>query len=162
MNKLLICLIFLAFTFPQDKIANVFLKDINGKTVSILEATKNPDGPTVISFWAIWCKPCIQEMDNVQDELPAWKEETKVKWVSVSVDDSRTSSKVGAFAKGRGWTYDILLDENGDLKRSLNIPSVPHTIVLDTLGNIVWQHNSYQPGDEDELHEVLLKYSKKK
>jgi hypothetical protein len=34
---------------------------------------------------------------------------------------------------------------------------VPHTFLVDGKGNIVWQHNNYAEGDEEELHKELLK-----
>jgi len=39
----------------------------------------------------------------------------------------------------------------------MNVNNVPHTFLVDGNGNIVWQHNSYQPGDEDELYELVQK-----
>ena len=49
------------------------------------------------------------------------------------------------------------LDPNGDLKRALNVNNVPHTFLLDGKGNIVWQHNNYEPGDENDLYEQVKK-----
>ena len=39
----------------------------------------------------------------------------------------------------------------------MNVNNVPHTFLIDGNGHIVWQHNSYAPGDEDELHELVEK-----
>lgn len=44
------------------------------------------------------------------------------------------------------------LDPNGDLKRALNVNNVPHTFLLNGKGEIVYQHNNYEPGDENELY----------
>jgi hypothetical protein len=33
---------------------------------------------------------------------------------------------------------------------------VPPTFLIDGDGNIVWQHNGYTPGDEDELFEKVM------
>jgi hypothetical protein len=32
---------------------------------------------------------------------------------------------------------------------------------VDGTGKVVWQHNNYSDGDEEEVHEQLLKYSSK-
>jgi hypothetical protein len=49
----------------------------------------------------------------------------------------------------------VYLDPNGDLKRALNVNNVPHTFLVDGNGNIVWQHNNYEPGDENELYKQI-------
>jgi hypothetical protein len=73
---------------------------------------------------------------------------------AVSIDDSRTSGRVKPFVKGRGWTFSIFQDINNDLKRALNIPNVPHTLVVKN-GKVVYQHDGYLPGNEDELIEIV-------
>ncbi|MBK6775319.1 MAG: hypothetical protein IPG74_05540 [Flavobacteriales bacterium] len=47
------------------------------------------------------------------------------------------------------------MDPNGDLKRAMNVQNVPHTVLIDGSGKIVWQHNVYNPGDENELYAKL-------
>ena len=60
---------------------------------------------------------------------------------------------------GKGWEYQILLDKNQELKRALNITLIPHVVVL-TDNEIVYRHTGYAPGAEDELYEIIKKYSK--
>ena len=83
--------------------------------------------------------------------------ETGVKVIAVSVDDSRSSARVGPMVASRGWPYTILLDPNADLKRSLNVVNVPHTFLVDASGRVVYQHSSYNLGDEDELAAQIRK-----
>ena len=115
----------------------------------------NKEGPTVISFWATWCKPCIVELNELNDVYEDWQSETNVKIIAISIDDSRTSAKVPAFVNGRGWEFDIYLDENSDLKRALNIANVPYSMLLNQSGKIEWQHAGYVPGDEEVILQKL-------
>jgi hypothetical protein len=62
---------------------------------------------------------------------------------------------------GKGWDYQILLDTNGDFKRALNVNNVPHTFLINQKGEIIWQHSSYAPGDEEELYEIIKKNTPK-
>jgi len=39
----------------------------------------------------------------------------------------------------------------------MNVINVPHSFILDKTGQIVWQHTSYSPGDEDEIYKILKK-----
>lgn len=141
------------------KIPSVDVQNLNG-TIFNTKNIENNGKPIIISFWATWCKPCIQELNAIADVYEDWKEETGVKLVAISIDDVRNVAKVPAFVNGRGWEYEVYCDPNGDFKRALSVNSVPHTFLVDGNGNIVWQHNSYNPGDEDELFELVKKVGK--
>ena len=88
---------------------------------------------------------------------PDWKEEANIKIVAISIDDSRSSSKVPGFVRGKGWEFDFYLDKNSDLKRAMNITDVPHSFLVNKEGKIVWQHAGYSLGDEEILFEEILK-----
>ena len=160
MNKLFFALAFiigLGFSVQaQDKLPSIQIKDLTGNQIDA--STLSNDGkPMVISFWATWCKPCVRELNTINDEYIDWQEETGVKIVAVSIDDTRLSSKVRPFITGQGWEYDVYLDENSELRRALNVNNIPHTFLLNGQGEIVWQHNGYIPGDEDHLYELITK-----
>jgi peroxiredoxin len=77
----------------QNKMPNVILKTIEGKTVNS-KSTSNKNGLTIYSFWATWCVPCINELDAINKDFDKWKLETNVKLVAVSTDDARTKRRV--------------------------------------------------------------------
>ncbi len=171
MNKLnyvvlacFIALMNMADIHAQDKarkLPEVDVKDLTGKMVKS-SSLLNTDGLTIIDFWATWCKPCILELDNISDQYPKWQKETGVKIIAISIDDARNAAKVAPFVKGRDWTYEVYIDENSDFKRALNVGNIPHTFLLNKAGEIIWQHNSYATGDEDELYEMIKKEAAKK
>jgi peroxiredoxin len=134
---------------------SVKLKDLSGKTVDISQF-KNEGKPIIISFWATWCKPCKAELNAIAEEYEDWQDETGVTLIAVSIDDARSTGRVEPYVNGQGWDYKILLDPNGDLKRAMNVNNVPHTFLVDGDGKIVWQHNNYATGDEEELYEKVL------
>ncbi|MDO9188171.1 MAG: TlpA disulfide reductase family protein [Bacteroidia bacterium] len=135
------------------------LKTVEGKTVNSSKFT-NDGKPIIISFWATWCKPCKKELDAISENFEEWQKETGVKLIAISIDDSRSSGKVGTDAKSHGWDYEIYIDQNQDFKRAMNVNNVPHTFIINGKGEIVWQHNSYAEGDEDHLYEALKKITK--
>ncbi len=141
--------------FSQEKISAIQIKDLSGNQIDASTIHQNDGKPTVVSFWATWCKPCVRELNAINDQYIDWQEETGVKLVAISIDDSRLSSKVRPFVVSQGWEYEVYLDENSELRRSLNVNNIPHTFLLNGEGEIVWQHNGYIPGDEDHLYELI-------
>lgn len=140
----------------KGKIPSVKVKTMNGAKVVDAAKFSNDGKPFIINFWATWCKPCIKELNNIHEVYEDWVDETGVKIIAISIDDTRNSKRVAPFVKGRGWDYEVYLDENSELKRAMNVTNPPHTFLCNGKGEIVWQHNGYAPGQEDELYEKLL------
>ena len=114
--------------------------------------------PAIISFWSLTCKPCILELNALSENYPDWYEECLFTVIAVSVDDARNSSKVKSFAEGKGWSdFTILLDPNQDLKRAMNVATMPTVFIVDKEGKIVHRHMGYNPGGENELFEKIKK-----
>jgi peroxiredoxin len=146
-------------TEKGKKVPSVSLKDMNGNSINTANVSNNGK-PMVISFWATWCKPCRLELSTIAEEYDDWQDETGVKLIAVSVDDQRNLNKVKPVVNSSGWDYDIWLDPNGDFKRAMGVNNVPHTFLIDGNGHIVYAHNNFVPGDEEELYEEILKISK--
>jgi peroxiredoxin len=124
------------------------------KTIDAASVT-NDGKPMVVSFWATWCKPCISELNALSDYYEDLQKTTGVKVVAVSIDDARTSAKVGPFVAGQEWEYTVLLDPNSVLRRAMGVNNVPHTFLLNGKGQIVYQANKYVPGEEKHLMEAI-------
>jgi thiol-disulfide isomerase/thioredoxin len=139
-----------------QKLPSVELKDLNGKVINTAELN-NEGKPFIVSFWALWCKPCMRELSAIAEVYDDWQEETGVKLVAISIDDARSSSRVGPTVMGKGWDYEVLLDANGDFKRAMNVNMIPHTFLVNGQGEIVWQHTSFSEGSELELIELVKK-----
>lgn len=138
------------------KMPSVNVLDMNGKKISTADLNNNGK-PYIISFWATWCKPCVKELTTIAEVYEEWQEETGVKLIAVSIDDSRSTAQVKTLVNGKNWDYEILLDANSDFKRAMNVNAVPHTFIVNGKGEIVWQHTSFSEGSELELISLIRK-----
>ena len=133
---------------------SVQLKDINGKRVDT--AKLNNDGkPYIISFFATWCKPCLRELDAINEVYPDWQDETGVRLIAVSIDKAQDESKVKPLVNSKGYEYEVLLDPNGDFKKAMGVNMVPTVFVIDGKNNIIDTRTSYSDGSEEHLIEVV-------
>ncbi len=145
----------------QSKMPSVTVQMMDGKKVNT--STWSNDGkPIIVNFWATWCAPCKRELSAIAEKYDTWQKETGVKLIAVSIDDARSMARVAPYVNGQDWDYEVVLDPNGDLKRALNVNNVPHTFLLNGKGEIVWQHNNYEPGDENELYQKVREVAGKK
>jgi peroxiredoxin len=100
-------------------------------------------------------------LNNYAELYADWAEETGVKIIAVSIDDQRSVTRVAPYVSSVSWEYEVLLDANKAFANAMGVVNVPHTFLIDGSGNIVWQHNNYADGDEEELHEQLVKLTSK-
>jgi len=143
-------------TFSQDRsLPNIEVKTLKGNSFNIQDLD-NQGNPMVISFWATWCKPCKKELNAIAEVYDDWQDETGVKLIAISIDDTRSMSKVAPYVNSSDWEYDVYLDSNSDLKRAMGVSTVPHTFLINGEGKIVWNHKGYIDGDEEELYEQIL------
>tara|TARA_B110000483_G_C18093301_1_gene502850 strand:+ start:624 stop:1118 length:495 start_codon:yes stop_codon:yes gene_type:complete len=164
MKKLFLTIIAIALlstiSISQNRtLPSVDVKTLDGSSINIT-ALENNGKPIVISFWATWCKPCKKELNTIAEVYEDWQVETGVKLVAISIDDTRSMAKVAPYVNASDWDYEVYLDPNGDLKRAMGVSTVPHTFLLNSKKEIVWQHKGYIDGDEDELLEQIEKIEK--
>lgn len=163
MKKIIICLCLLILYrqgFAQtDTLPRVLIKRSNGTKLYASELT-NQGKPILISFWATWCKFCIAELSAISSQYKSWQDSTGVKLVAISTDAGVTEEYIKKFAERRNWPFEIYWDYKKALKKSLGIEEIPHLLLVDASGSIVWQKIGFNPGDETiilaKLKELLL------
>lgn len=143
-----------ASAFAQKEMPNVSIKSVDNKSFNVKNDFAEKDRIYIFSFWATWCVPCINELDAINEHYADWSKELNMEVIAVSIDDSRTQKRVKPLLNGKKWPYTVLSDGNQDLKRALGIANVPYTIVVKNK-KVVYIHNGYSQGAENELYEKL-------
>ena len=149
-----------ASLYASAQLPSVQLKTLDGRAVSA-DTIGNDGRPFVVSFFATWCKPCNRELRAIHEDYLDWQEETGMKLVAVSIDEGQNAGKVKPLVDSEGWEYEVLLDTNSELKRTLGIESIPHVLIIDGDGNIVESRSGYTEGSEqhiiDKIRELVNK-----
>ncbi len=153
MSKGLLVLTMFLFAAAQNisaQLPSFKIKTIDGKTIDT--ATLSNDGkPFIIDFFATWCKPCNRELSAISDVYDDWQKETGVKLYAVSIDKAQNANKVKPLVDQNGWPYEVLLDVNSDFRKSFGGEMIPFVIICDGNGKIVYKHNGYTEGAEQEI-----------
>ena len=150
---LIIHLLFSSLIASAQQIPAIKLAGLDGAAFNTSHFNTNGK-PVVLSFWATWCIPCINELSNINDKYESWKKEANFDFYAISEDDSRTIKRVQPLANGKNWDFTVLLDKNQDLKRELNLMNIPYTIIVKD-GKIIYRQSGYVEGDEEELLKAI-------
>lgn len=156
MKKIVLAaLVLLATSVAMAQIPSVKVENNKGKTISTASLVDGKT-PMIISFWAVTCKPCIRELDAINEALPDWLDEADFRVVAVSTDDARFTAQARALAEGHGWgDFTLVYDKNQEFMRAMNVSFTPQVYVVDKDGKIVYSHTGYTPGSEEELFNVI-------
>lgn len=130
------------------------IEKLNGEKVDF--SVLLSEGPVLVNFWALWCKPCKIEMKALQD---LYKEFSGKGFtiVGINQDTPRSVSKVESYIATHGITYPIMIDPEKDLYERFNVQVLPYSLLYDQNGKVVYTQTGYLPGDEEKLHEEVQK-----
>jgi len=152
----LLMIITLAPLASQTSIPDIRVKSIDGTDIALKDYGKN-NKPTLFIFWATWCKPCLQELNNIAFEYDDWLTSAEFNFITITIDDSRSASSVKSIVKGRRWPFTVITDYNQELKRTMNVTDIPHYLIFKKDGSLHSRHTGYLPGDEEQIIETLIK-----
>ena len=151
MKKLSLILILpLVFAFADESTAadapSFALEDVDGNAV-ILDSLLTK-GPVMMSFWALWCKMCIKELDALRPYAEEF-DSLNITLLALSQDKTRSVPKVKPFATSHKWTYTVVLDPENMMRDLYNVQAMPTFFIIDQNKKIVFTHQGYKPGDEE-------------
>ncbi|HAU5240160.1 TPA: cytochrome c biogenesis protein/redoxin [Clostridioides difficile] len=132
----------------EDRIKSIdfTLTDQYGKTHKL----RDYEGKVVfLNFWATWCPPCKEEMPHIEQLYKDYnKNNDDVVILGVASPNlGREGSRehVVNFLKDQGYTFPVVLDEDGALAYQYGINAFPTTFIIDKEGYVT----QYIPGAMD-------------
>jgi cytochrome c biogenesis protein CcmG/thiol:disulfide interchange protein DsbE len=137
----------------EERLAPEFtLPDLAGQEITLSERLK--EGPVIVDFWATWCKPCIKAFPDLQEIFDNYKD-CGLSLFAISIDGPKSTSRVGAFIKSKGNTFEVLLDPAQKVAKKFHVTSVPRTVLINTDGTIAWAVTGYRPSNHEELGKAV-------
>ncbi len=114
----------------QDK--DIEIKTLDGEIVSL----KSFQGKIVIlSFWATWCEPCVEEFPSFLKLMDAFPDKVVVIAISQDYEAKDVREFVEAF-NGYRPNLILALDEDKNLGRIFKVDRLPEGFVFDSEGKL--------------------------
>jgi thiol-disulfide isomerase/thioredoxin len=154
---------FLAFllvaTVSNAKTAPSFRGELlkGGKTS--LDASLKPDRLLLVSFWATWCVPCMEEIEHVKKAL---EKDPTIPLDVLTINVNREErSEVSSTASQMGIPFPILLDPQSEIfGKYQKASTLPYSVLIGPDRNIEAEFNGYHPTMFEKIHQAALKLKK--
>ena len=147
-----------AFTAYKGKIASwdnmqtgakafdITLTNENGKTCQLSDIAKGKF--TYIDVWATWCGPCKREIPYLAKLVEKYKDNPKVQFISISIDENIDAWKRMINQDQPAWPqYNIHGDVAKTFSQQWGISGIPRFIMIDKNGNIL-NADATRPSDD--------------
>ncbi|MBS1935369.1 MAG: hypothetical protein JST96_15320, partial [Bacteroidetes bacterium] len=96
----------------------------------------------------------MNELNAINAKIGQWKEAVKFRMMAVSVDEGKAANKVRPTINMNGWTFEVFVDINGDLRKAVNANNLPQAMIIKG-DKVVYQQSGFEPGSENYLLQKL-------
>jgi thiol-disulfide isomerase/thioredoxin len=128
------------------KAPDITLTDRDGKKRQLLDIVKGK--LTYIDVWATWCGPCKREIPFLAKLVEKYKDNDKIQFISISVDENVDAWKKMIETDKPAWQqYNINGEVNAEFSKQWGITGIPRFIMIDGNGNIV-ASDATRPSDD--------------
>ena len=113
-----------------------------------------------MSFWATYCEPCKSEMPSLQRFHERFAKDG-LTIVSVAMDGPDTKSGVSPYIRKQGYTFAVVIDEDGAITQALNpTATAPYAVLVGRDGRVKKRIAGFQPSEAPAIEaeiEALVK-----
>ncbi|MGB8656301.1 MAG: TlpA disulfide reductase family protein [Candidatus Zixiibacteriota bacterium] len=149
---------------PQKPAFDFSLPDLNGKIWSMNDCQGQV---VVLSFWATWCPPCVEEVPKLSNLYLKYRSQG-VQVIGIALDKNNLDL-LGQFVRGHGISYPVLVGTEQILANlhatpaGKNLKGVPATFIFDQRGQVYKRFDgSFDPEQMEESLQTLLAAQKTK
>ena len=98
-----------------------------------------------MEFWSKDCPPCVKNLPRIK-RIERDYPELRVVTVHVSLrkdDSTQDAEEVRAFAREADIHYPVGVDQSGDCWQEFEFDYLPHAVLFDAEGRVVWSGNLF-------------------
>lgn len=110
---------------------------------------------TYVDFWATWCGPCVAEIPHLERLVEELKDNDKVRFVSISLDENTAKWHQKLDADKPSWPQYIIPEAfRSTFAREYNVNAIPQFMLFDAQGNI--QNLNAPRPSHNEIKNILI------
>ncbi|MEP2239044.1 MAG: TlpA disulfide reductase family protein [Maribacter sp.] len=129
-----------------EKVASSTYEDLEGNPI---ELSDYKDKRVLVNYWATWCRPCIEEMPDMEKAQAILADEN---YVFLFASD-QSVEKINKFKEARGFQLDFI-KFNGVYAEE-NVSALPATFIYNEVGEQVARFDGGLKWDSPEMIEKL-------
>ena len=114
------------------------LETLDGDIVKVSDLLENQG--VILNFWGTWCKPCREEMPDINELYNEFDREVEVIAVNVRESNQQINQFLNSLPEEMDFT--IALDRERDVTRAYNVGPMPTTIAINRDGTVVKKQES--------------------
>ncbi len=159
MKKLLLSIVLIS-SVSQGKMAPAFKNvELLGGGKASLDSVVKPDRLLLLSFWATWCLPCLQELTSVTEKLKK-DPSLPIDLVTVNIDREERS-EIPATMRQLGFSFPVILDPNSEIfAKYQKATTPPYSALINSKKEIVAEFSGYHESMFAEIQAVAAKLKK--
>ena len=123
------------------------IEDMSG---NILKSIDLKDKVIVLDFFGTWCKPCVQELVELDKVKNNFSNVDDVVFYIINIDvGGDTPEKFKSFIDKTNYNFNFVYDYKSKIYKQLNYKqiSLPTLLIIDKNQNIRLQHVGYNPAE---------------
>lgn len=124
----------------RKKAPNFYAESINGNDISLKSVLKN-NKVVLVDFWASWCAPCRAESPKIIRLYNKYHAKG-FDVIGVSEDKYADIDKWKNAVSIDGLPWNQVIDDNKRLANMFSVTNIPHTVLLDQNGGIIFAKKS--------------------
>lgn len=154
--KKLTLILCVAASLASAKTAPSFRGDLLAGGKTSLDAIVKKDRLVLLSFWATWCVPCLQELTAVTEKM---KKEPGVPVDLMTINvDREDRSAIPATMRELKLEFPVVLDPTGDIfGKYQKASTLPFSVLINPKKEIVEEFNGYHDGMFDKIKAAAAK-----
>ena len=110
--------------------------------------TATPGKILVIDFFATWCRPCIEELPELEAIRSELRDRPDIEFVVVATNaGGDTPERLRAYAKRRPIELPLAFDPGKQAQRAFGFSGFPSLVVIDRAGQARFKHEGYNTSE---------------